>query len=436
MSKGKSRAALIAIVVIVALLGVLSMTGFPISSTSYIMPFYKGIQLGAESSGGVVAIFKPQLANEKTTALRMNKAVEAMKKRMEINGFMDAKVVRVGEDQIRLEYTNNNLVNDAPYTEMLAKENNLLCLDPDGNVVFDSSNIVAVQPGTDSATQKYGISYQLDRKGAAALKKVTETRTGENMIFSLNNETIAAQQIQKPIVNGQSMITQDELDQEGSIEMAMMVSGGPLPFPMTRADLTFFEGAVPRADMHSTVLFTFLLLLLGAVALIVIYRANGAAAAIGLACFAFLQLLALSTIESIRLSTASMAGVVAAILMAYSTALILLEATHAEVLDGKSPSGAVAAGMSRSFGILLDVHLVAALIGAACFFLGTVWLRDAAITLLVGLAFDVFVLVGVLYGCQRLFANTTDRPESFTRFGKAPEVVADRSKKKKSAKKA
>lgn len=240
--------------------------------------------------------------------------------------------------------------------------------------------------------QRWETEFTLNQDGARRFGRFTEANIGNRLAVVLDNVARSVATIQNRIEDN-GRITGQGNEQEAG-DLALVLRAGSLP-----ASIIYLEertvgpslGADSiRAGMISG------LIGVGAVvlAMLVYYRKSGVNATIALILNALVLIAALAYFGAV-LTLPGIAGIILTIGMAVDSNVLIFERIREELRSGKAVVSAVDTGFSRAFLTIIDTHVTTIVSCAFLFMFGTTAVKGFAVTLVIGLAANVFTAVFV-----------------------------------------
>ncbi|HEX6838555.1 MAG TPA: protein translocase subunit SecD, partial [Polyangia bacterium] len=249
----------------------------------------------------------------------------------------------------------------------------------------------------DQQTGRPEVSLTFDSQGANLFEKATSANIGRKMAIILDEKINSAPVIEGRIGGGHARITmggfQDPFQlQNEAKDLVAVLRTGALPAPLKRTHEmqvgpTLGKDAVDKAKFSmivgSLVVIFFML---------IYYRVSGLIADIAMVLNIVYQLAILAALGA-TLTLPGIAGVVLTVGMAVDANIIIYERIREELRAGKSARGAVEAGFGRAFWTVFDAHVTALVAGIVLYSYGTGPIRGFAVTLMIGIAANLFTSV-------------------------------------------
>ena len=248
----------------------------------------------------------------------------------------------------------------------------------------------------DAQTNRPEVLFGMDRQGAALMERLTSANIGKGMAIVLDDKINSAPTINDRI-GGRGVITLggfgDPLKvQQEAKDLVAVLRSGALPAPLTKS----FETQVGATMGKDVVDKALLSMLVGAIAvilfMIIYYRLSGVIAIVAMVLNILFMMAILAGFEA-SLTLPGIAGLVLTVGMAVDANIIIYERIREELRLGKTARSAVEAGFSRAFWTVFDAHVTNFTAGVVLYSYGSGPIRGFAVTLLVGIATNLFTSV-------------------------------------------
>jgi preprotein translocase subunit SecD len=258
--------------------------------------------------------------------------------------------------------------------------------------------ITDAETNWDPQTGRPEVSISFDREGANLFEKASGANIGRKMAIILDEKINSAPVIESRIGGGKARITMgggfgDPMQvKKDADDLTAILRSGALPAPLkktfeTQVGPTLGRDAVDKAKFA---------MMVGALAVIIFmliyYRVSGLIADIAMVLNIIYQLSILA-LAGATLTLPGIAGVVLTIGMAVDANIIIYERIREELRAGKSARSAVDAGFGRAFWTVFDAHITALVAGIVLYSYGTGPIRGFAVTLIIGVAANLFTSV-------------------------------------------
>ena len=258
-------------------------------------------------------------------------------------------------------------------------------------------SIIDPEVAWDQQTGHPEVSLQFDQQGAQLFEKATAANIGRKMAIILDEKVNSAPVIEGRIGGGRARITMGGYSdpfqlQEEAKDLVAVLKTGALPAPLKRTfefqvGPTLGKDAVEKAKfamaIGSIVVILFML---------IYYRMAGFIADLAMIMNIIYQLAILALLGA-TLTLPGIAGVVLTVGMAVDANIIIYERIREEIRAGKSARGAVEAGFGRAFWTVFDAHVTNLLAGIVLYSYGTGPIRGFAVTLMIGIAANLFTSI-------------------------------------------
>jgi preprotein translocase subunit SecD len=386
---------------------------------------YPDYTFTTEGEGTYVLTMKPSAVQQlKTTAV--TRSIETIRSRVDALGVTEPVIQEhgLGENQILVQLPGVDdpirvrrimqetgmleirLVKGGPYaTEQEAVQNNpggTGVVVPDGTAerrgfyVLDRAAIVSgedIRSATPSRSEFGQQLVQFTLKAAAGNRfaTFTEQNIGNPLSVVLNNRVRSVATIRDRIADSGQI---EGLSAQEATDLSKILESGALP-----ASIRYLEerqvGASLGADSVRQGLVTAAVGLTAVILfLLFYYRGSGINAALGLL-LNLVILLGFLGYSGATLTLPGIAGVILTIGMGVDSNVLIFERIKEELRAGKTVAQSVHQGFDRAWVTIIDTHVTTIVSAAILFMFGTGPIRGFAITLVFGLAANVFTAVFV-----------------------------------------
>lgn len=255
------------------------------------------------------------------------------------------------------------------------------------------------------------VSFSLNNEGATKMGNFTQANINRQLAIVLDGRVYSAPMIQSRI-DAEGRITGNFTQQEAG-DLGLVLRSGALP-----ASLTYLEertvgpslGAESvRAGVYAAaggLVFVLLFML-------VYYKLAGFNAFVSIS-VNLIMLLGLMAYAGAVMTLPGIAGFILTIGMGVDSNVLIFERIKEELLGGKSPKAAVAAGFDRVFWTIVDTHVASLIAAAFLFQFGTGPIRGFATTLTIGLLSNVFTAVFVSRAMFEMFLSRREQPATLS----------------------
>ncbi len=244
------------------------------------------------------------------------------------------------------------------------------------------------------------VSIDFTAKGGRVFAKLTEENVGKRMAIVLDDVVRSAPVIREKILGGSAQIS-GSFTHEEAADLAIVLRVGALPAPVDIIQ-NMTVGASLGQDSISKGLTSGVFGTLIIFAFMVIYyRLSGIIANTALV----LNILFLFTglaILNATLTLPGIAGIILSIGMAVDANVLIFERMREEYSLGKSVKSSVDGGFGKAFSTIVDSQVTTLITAMALFMFGTGPIKGFAITLSLGIIFNLFTALF----CSRLLFDT------------------------------
>lgn len=265
------------------------------------------------------------------------------------------------------------------------------------------------------------VSLDMTGRGGKIFAHITEKNTNRRMAIVLDNVVRSAPVIREKIVGGSAQIS-GSFTHEEAADLAIVLRVGALPAPVEviqnlTVGASLGQDSIDRGLMSGV--FGAIMVL---AFMIIYYRLSGVIANTAL----ILNILFLFTglaILNATLTLPGIAGIVLSIGMAVDANVLIFERMREEYALGKSVRASVDGGFGKAFWTIVDSQVTTLITAMALFMFGTGPIKGFAITLSLGIIFNLFTALF----CSRLLfdaANTGSllKKLQFMQFVKKPNL--------------
>ncbi len=331
------------------------------------------IRWGIDISGGVEAVFSPDIEDAKITDENMDAAKEIIETRLVNHNITDYEVyvdydkhqvvVRFPQSSGEEEFDAQEVVNELGETAQLKFCKN----DDTEDVILTGEDVANAQPGYIDGTG-YVVSLTLKSSGVSKFSAATKELAGTGTISIWMDDT----QVSNPKVNEQitSKTCQIEgmADSEEATDLANKINAGALPFALT-TDNDMLQIVSPTLGNEALRVMVIAAVIAFAVICIIMisrYRLCGVISAITLAGQAAGMIACVSGffdgINSFTLTVPGIAGMILSIGMGVDANVISFERIRDEFKNGRTIDGAINKGFSTALSSIVDGNVTNVLV--------------------------------------------------------------------------
>ena len=223
---------------------------------------------------------------------------------------------------------------------------------------------------------------------------MTGVQTCALPIFVLDGKVISAPTIQGIIPGGSGQITSGTFTTESAKELALLLSAGALPAPLTVLEERSVGPGLGQDSVDAGKIASIIGLALVVVFMVVYYGRFGIFADVALIMNMVLIVAMLSAFGA-TLTLPGIAGIVLTIGMAVDANVLVFERIREELKSGKGPVRAIELGYERAFSAIIDANITTLIAAVILFVMGSGPVRGFAITLGLGIITSVFTAIWV-----------------------------------------
>ena len=327
----------------------------------------KDIRWGIDKSGGVEAVFSPDIEDVEITENDMDSAKAVIETRLVNNNITDYEVYADNHNHqiiVRFPWKADESDFDAQAAVQELGETAMLtfCAGQDNtNIILQGSqDIKSAYAGVHPEdSTKPIVALELTDQGTAKFAAATQTYLGQTISIWMDDVMLSAPTVNTVITNGSAYIDGMENADE-ALDLANKINAGSLPFALT-VDESKLQIISPSLGSDALRV----MLIAGAIAfttvciiMIARYRVNGVIAAIALlgqlagtiACISGF----FPGISSFTLTIPGIAGIILSIGVGVDCNVIAAERIRDEFKRGKTIDNAIAAGYKNSLSAIID----------------------------------------------------------------------------------
>ncbi len=231
------------------------------------------------------------------------------------------------------------------------------------------------------------VAFTLNSDGAAKFGKVTGENVGRFLAIVLDGKVQSAPRIDSRIT-GDGRIS-GSFTQEEVQNLSLILRSGSLPATLTYLQEQTIGPSLGADSIRSGVIASLVGLALIAIFMLIYYKAAGVNAVIALV-LNLVILLGLMAYVGGVMTLPGIAGLVLTMGIGVDSNVLIFERIKEELEAQRGVRASINAGFSRVFLTLMDTHLAALISAAFLFQFGTGPIRGFAITLVAGLASNLF----------------------------------------------
>ncbi len=344
------------------------------------------IRWGIDISGGVEAVFTPEIDEDKISEADMDAAKKIVETRLVNHNITDYEVF-VDYDQHHVvvrfpqgaskdeqfdpqevvneigQMANLRFYKDTPDAETVKSNPDSL----KSSLVLTGDDVDDAQAGYDQQTNEPIVFLSLKSSGKAKFASATKEQMGKQISIWMDDLMISAPTVQAEINDGKAQITGME-SYEAAKELADNINAGALPFAVS-ADSSKLQIIAPTLGSDALQVMVIAAVIAFAIICLIMlfkYRLPGFIACITLMGQAAVMVAAASgffdTWESFTLTVPGIAGMILSIGMGVDSNVITSERIREELANGKTLDSAIDKGYSNAFSAILDGNVTNVLV--------------------------------------------------------------------------
>lgn len=263
------------------------------------------------------------------------------------------------------------------------------------------------------------VSLDLTGRGGKLFGNITEKNVGKRLAIVLDEVVRSAPVIREKILGGSAQIS-GSFTHEEATDLAIVLRVGALPAPVEIIQNLTVGASLGHDSINKGLTSGLFGALMVLVFMVIYYRLSGIIADFSLALNIFFLFSGLAMLGA-TLTLPGIAGIILSIGMAVDANVLIFERMREEFALGKSVKSGVDAGFNKAFWSIVDSQVTTLITAMALFLFGTGPIKGFAVTLSLGIIFNLFA---VLF-CSRLvydilYGTRTLKELKFMRFVKKP----------------
>lgn len=367
----------------------------PVPFTDYkFTGFAKGIQLGLDLKGGMVAVYDAKMNEDSegdfdsqldATITRLTDLITA--------DYSEATIVKQGSNQIRIEVPD---VDDPDEVLSVIGEPALLEIKKEDSAtatgVVTGKHIKEVKASQQEQNGSYvwGVSLTFNNEGTRLFSDLTKEFEGKAIYIYLGGQKFQEVTVQSVITNGQTFISGSMNSQAQAEAYAMKILSGTYSVTLSLSEKTTVSATLGTNALKYGLIAGAVGLALIFVVMVLVYGYMGLVANFSLIIYTIIVFAALALIPSIQLTLPGIAGIILGLGMAVDANILIFERVKDEYKAGKRIQASIKTGFKKSISAILDSNITTILASIVLMLLGTGAIKGFAITLLIGIVASLF----------------------------------------------
>ena len=251
-------------------------------------------------------------------------------------------------------------------------------------------NAAAVQAQGGGDT--YSISFSLKPVGSQKFGAWTAAHINDYMGVVLNNEVKSIAYIKSAISDSGEI--SGRFTKQSADDLVLTLRSGALPASIEYMEERTVGASLGDDSIRSGVRASVVGLIMVVLFMLVYYRGSGVNAVVALILNMILMIAGLILFQA-TLTLPGIAGIILTIGMAVDSNVLIFERIREELRTGKTIPSAIEQGFARAFVTIIDTHVTTTISSLFLFLFGTGPLKGFAVTLVMGLAINLFSAVYV-----------------------------------------
>jgi preprotein translocase subunit SecD len=239
---------------------------------------------------------------------------------------------------------------------------------------------------------KWETSFNLSPDGGKRFALFTEANIGNRLAVVLDKQIVSVATIQARIED--SGVITNLTSQQEAADLSSFLRSGSLPAGVVYNNERTIGPSLGADSIHAGLVAGLVGLAAVILAMLIYYKRAGVNSVLALILNTIVLMAALSYLKAV-LTLPGIAGVILTIGMAVDSNVLIFERIREELRAGKAIPAAVEAGFSKAWWTIVDTHVTTVVSCAFLFLFGEGPVRGFAVTLVIGLAANLFTAVFV-----------------------------------------
>lgn len=255
--------------------------------------------------------------------------------------------------------------------------------------------VVDAQANIDPTSNTPVVNMQMDSEGAADWARITGANINKRCAIVLDNVVYSAPFIRNKITGGSSVIEGMADVQEANL-LAIVLKAGALPAPLKIIEERSIGPSLGEDSIRAGITSSVAALIIVALFMIVYYRVGGSVADLAVLINVLFVLGIMASFKA-TLTLPGIAGLILSLGMAVDTNVLIFERIREELGLGKPMKTAIDVGYKKAFSAILDSHITSFITGIILYQFGTGPIQGFALTLIFGLAANLFTAIVITH---------------------------------------
>ena len=409
------------LICLVAVLGiVLTVFSFDIPFTTYTFKgFAKGVQLGLDLEGGVMAVYNCEKSKESEGSLEDQ--IDATITRLTSlisEDYPEATIVKQGDSQIRIEVPDVDdpdevlsLIGEPAELEFKKEQSET------AEAVLTGKDIKSAVAHQNPETAEWGVSIKFTTAGGAKFHTLTsELAANQSQLhIYLGGELFSSPTVQEVIAGGETFISGSMNSKSEAEAYATKILSGTYSVTLSLSEKNIITATLGENALLYSIIAGLVGLVLIFAFMWLIYKNLGLIANLSLVFYTVILMFLLSVLPFIQLTLPGIAGIILGLGMAVDGNIVIFERIKDETKSGKKIPAAVKSGFKRASIAVLDSNITTIIASIVLAWLGTGTIRGFAYTLLISIVVSMFTTLVVTRGLINLSLNINST--NYKRYG-------------------
>ena len=259
------------------------------------------------------------------------------------------------------------------------------------------------------------VSLDLTGRGAKVFGQITEKYVNHRLAIVLDGVVRSAPVIREKILGGSAQISGSFTYEEAS-DLAIILRVGALPAPVSIVQNLTVGASLGQDSIDKGISSGLLGAAMVLIFMVVYYRMSGVIANLALILNIFFLFAGLAALQA-TLTLPGIAGIILSIGMAVDSNVLIFERMREEFAIGKSVKSGVEGGYDMAFWTIVDSQVTTLITALALFLFGTGPIKGFAVTLSLGVTFNLFTtLFATRLAYEGLYNMKMLKPLKFLQF--------------------
>ncbi len=265
------------------------------------------------------------------------------------------------------------------------------------------------------------VSLDLTGRGGKVFAKITEKFVNQRLAIVLDGVVRSAPVIREKIMGGSAQIS-GSFTYEDATDLAIILRVGALPAPVSIVQNLTVGASLGQDSIDKGISSGLLGAVLVLIFMVVYYRMSGVIANLALILNIFFLFAGLAALQA-TLTLPGIAGIILSIGMAVDSNVLIFERMREEFAIGKSVKSGVEGGYDMAFWTIVDSQVTTLITALALFLFGTGPIKGFAVTLSLGVTFNLFTtLFATRLAYEGLYNMKMLKPLKFLQFAKKTKI--------------